>query len=97
MSKQIDPVVIYESEKGEVELHTDVKGDTIWATRAQIAELFVTAKQNVDVHIENIYQDGELSESATTKDSLVVQKEGKRTIKRNIVLYNLDAIIAVGR
>ncbi len=88
--------MIYQSEKGDVELHVDINEDTIWAPEARIAELFDTTHQNVNLHLKNIYNDGELLEKATRKESLLVQKEGGKSVKRSIILYNLDAIIAVG-
>ena len=68
----------------------------MWVTQAQLAEIYNTTQQNISLHIENIYKDGELPEDATHKDFLLVQKEGNRNVKRNIAHYNLDIIIAIG-
>lgn len=89
-------IVIYESEDGKVELQADIKKDTIWATQLQIAQLFETTLQNINAHLIKIYNDGELDKNPTIKKSLIVRKEGGRAVKREIELYNLDAIIAVG-
>ncbi|PIX91642.1 MAG: death-on-curing protein, partial [Candidatus Moranbacteria bacterium CG_4_10_14_3_um_filter_41_65] len=62
----------------------------------QIAEMFDVTPQNVTLHLGNIFKDKELEIKATCKESLQVQIEGKRKIERNVKLYNLDAIIAVG-
>ncbi len=78
--------MIYQSEKGDVELHVDINEDTIWAPEARIAELFDTTHQNVNLHLKNIYNDGELLEKATRKESLQVQKEGGKSVKRSIIL-----------
>ncbi len=91
-----DNIVIYQAQDGKVELRADIEKDTIWAAEAQIAELFATTQQNVNLHLKNIYLEGELDKRATHKESLYVQKEGTRGIKRQISSYNLDAIIAVG-
>lgn len=89
-------IVIYQTKDGNVEFQADIEHDTIWATEAQIAELFATTHQNINLHLKNIYQEGELNENPTRKESLQVQKEGGRTIKRNVKYYNLDAILSVG-
>jgi hypothetical protein len=89
-------ILIYQSEKGEIELQADIEGDTLWATQAQIAELFETTSQNITVHFKNIYAENELDMNRTCKENLQVQKEGSRAIKRRVNFYNLDAIIAVG-
>lgn len=52
--------------------------------------------QNVTIHLRNIFKDGELDEQATCKESLQVQKEGKREVTRTVKLYNLDVMIAIG-
>ncbi|MFH0021007.1 RhuM family protein [Pseudomonas fluorescens] len=61
-----------------------------------MAELFSTTPENVLMHLNNIFKEAELDQSATTKDFLVVRQEGSRQVKRNIKHYNLDAIISVG-
>ena len=58
--------------------------------------IFNATKQNISLHINNIYDEGELERIATVKDYLTVQKEGKRIVKRHVNLYNLDVIISVG-
>ena len=60
------------------------------------AELFDTTKQNVSLHIKNILQEGELEEAATVKESLTVQAEGNRQVRRKTLLYNLHMIWATG-
>jgi len=61
-----------------------------------MAQLFNQTKQNISLHINNCFKEGELKRKATVKESLTVQKEGKRTVKRKIDYYNLDVIISVG-
>jgi hypothetical protein len=89
-------IIIYQAKGGEVELRADIEEDTIWATETQIANIFDSTQQNVNLHIKNIYNDNELNIDSTHKESLYVQKEGKRNVKRLIFLYSLDMIIAVG-
>jgi prophage maintenance system killer protein len=87
-------IAIFESANGEIQVH--LEQDTVWLTQRQMSEVFATTPENVLMHLKNIYSDGELEEKATTKDSLVVQLEGKREVKRKLKHYNLDAIISVG-
>ena len=89
-------IIIYQAPSGAIELRGDFDKETVWATQAQIAQLFDVTSQNVTLHLNNIFKDKELDMKATCKESLQVQTEGNRKIKRNIKLYNLDAIIAVG-
>jgi death-on-curing family protein len=89
-------IVVYENKKGEVRLDFDAETETIWATQAQIAEVFGVTPQSATIHLRNIFQDRELDEKRTCKESLQVRTEGKRTIRRKVKLYNLDAIISVG-
>ena len=90
------PIVIYQSADGSIATEVKLQDETVWLTQRQMGELFDSTPENVLMHLKNIYQDGELSESATTKDFLVVQQEGSRQVKRNLKHYNLDAIISVG-
>lgn len=87
---------MYTDKNGRVELRTDIKKETLLATQNQIARIFGTTLQNVNLHLVNIYKDGELKKRPTIKESLIVQTEGGRSIQRPVILYNLDAIIAVG-
>ncbi len=61
-----------------------------------MAELFQTTKQNVSLHIQNIFDERELERVATVKESLTVQREGTRSVQRRVEFYNLDVIISVG-
>ena len=95
---QYDNDVVFVLTKGKetLELHFDYQGETIWATQGTIAELFSTTKQNISKHIKNIYETKELLELATVNKKLTVQKEGGRSIQRELDFYNLDMIISVG-
>ena len=93
MSNSIE---IYQSDDGQVHLELRLEQESLWLTQAQISELFGTSTDNVSLHLKNIYSDQELVEMATTEDFLVVRKEGKRQVQRNLKHYSLDAIISVG-
>lgn len=73
-----------------------LENDTVWLTQNQMAELFEATKQNISLHINNIFKEKELEEDSTVKESLTVQKEGSRVVRRKVLYYNLDVIISVG-
>jgi len=89
-------VIIYTTEDGITKIDLRLENGTVWLSQLEIAELFQTTKQNVSKHIQAIFDDQELSETATVNHQLTVQKEGERDVSRNIALYNLDVILAVG-
>ncbi len=89
-------LILYTSDDGTTRVDLRVESGTIWLSQAEIAELFQTTKQNVSLHAQNIFADVELTPAATVKESLTVQTEGKRPVKRTIFLYNLDLILAIG-
>jgi len=79
----------------ELDVRADLQHDTVWLTQKEMSLLFDVSSDNIGLHIKNIFKDDEL-DSSTTEESSVVQKEGGRTITRNIKIYNLDMVIAVG-
>lgn len=89
-------ILIYLSDSGETRLEVRLQGATVWLTLNSVAELYGTTKQNVSLHIQNIFEEGELASEATVKKYLTVRQEGPRTVKRLLDYYNLDMIIAVG-
>ena len=89
-------IEIYKFTKGEIVFNVDKKQETIWATQEQIAQLFDVQVPAIAKHLSNIYKSGELQMDATFSKMEKVQIEGGRKVKRNIKLYNLDAIISVG-
>jgi len=92
----MDSFEIYKDEENNIEVEVYFDDESVWLNQNQIASLFGHTKQNVSLHISNIYKERELSRSSTVKQSLTVQKEGKRSIKRKVINYNLDVIISVG-
>ena len=91
----IGEIVLYQP-NDEVRLEVRLEDETVWLSQAQMVLLFQTTKQNVSLHVNNLFKEGELDMEATVKDYLTVQKEGEREIFRNLKHYNLDVIISVG-
>lgn len=89
-------IVIYQTEDGQTQIDVRLENDTVWLTQAQMAALFDKTPQNITMHIRNAYLEGELDKSATCKEYLQVQTEGRRTVKRIQKFYDLDVIISVG-
>ncbi|MCT7405399.1 RhuM family protein [Aliarcobacter cryaerophilus] len=92
--QDLSNLVVYND--GELELKVSVDSETIWLTQKQIAEVFGGTKQNISLHINNIYKEKELDKISTVKYYLTVQKEGNREVTRNIEHYNLDMILSLG-
>ncbi|MBP6740396.1 MAG: virulence RhuM family protein [Leptospiraceae bacterium] len=104
--------LIYISESGSTKLDVRLEDDTVWLSQKMMAELYQTTKQNINLHIQNIYEEGELSQEPTVKENLtvenrsksnrtirnfrIVQQEGKREVERDVAFYNLDMILSVG-
>jgi hypothetical protein len=99
MSDEPEPqtsIVHYHTAAGDTRIECRYDHDTLWLTQAQIADLFETTPQNVTLHLNAIFAEGELTETATCKDYLQVRKEGKREVSRSLRHYRLEAILAVG-
>ncbi len=89
-------LILYTSEDGQSRLLLRADRGTVWLTQREMAELFKVSTDNIGLHLKHIYADGELAWQATTEESSVVQTEGARDVRRPVILYNLDAILAVG-
>lgn len=90
-------IVIYKAETGETKIDVRFENETVWLTQQHMADLFQTTQQNISLHLQNIYEEGELPQSeATHKEFLSVRREGSRDVQRQLDFYNLDAIISVG-
>ena len=85
-------IILYQPDE-TVRLEVRLEDDTVWLTQAQMAELFQTTRNNVTLHIGNIFKEGELSEFSVRKESLLTAADGK---KYHTKFYNLDVIISVG-
>ena len=93
---ETDKIIIYQTEDGQATIETRLENDTVWLSQKMMMELFQTTKQNISLHINNCYAEGELERGRTVKEYLTVQQEGKRRIERRVDYYNLDVIISVG-
>ena len=89
-------IIIYQTEDGQTQIDVRLENDTVWLTQAQMVDLFQTTKQNISLHVGNVYREGELKKEGTVKEYLTVQKEGIRKVTRKVNYYNLDVIISVG-
>lgn len=89
-------ILIYQSDSGETRLEVRLQDEAVWLTQNLMGELYETTKQNISLHIQNIYEEGELAPQATVKKYLTVRQEGSRPVKRALDYYSLDMIIAVG-
>ena len=88
--------LIYETEDSQIISDVLIRDENIWMTQKQMANLFDADLSVVSKHLTNIYDEGELSEKATLANFARVQKEGNRQVSRQLNIYNLDAIIALG-
>ena len=89
-------LVIFESQNSDIKLEVNVENETVWLSQNQMTQLFDTTKQNISLHLNNIFKEGELDKNSSVKEYLTVQKEGERQVSRNTKYYNLDVIISVG-
>ena len=96
MPKNENNIIIYQDEDGVTKVTVKLIDEDIWLNKYQIAEIYKTTRQNIEQHINNIYEDEELKKDSTCKNFLQVQTEGNRQVKRNIDHYNLNMIIALG-
>lgn len=89
-------IIIYQTEDGQASIEVRLENETVWLSQQQMGELFQQTKQNISLHINNIFKENELEKLSTVKESLTVQQEGHRNVKRKIEYYSLDVIISVG-
>ena len=85
--------LIYQAENGVIKIDVRFEDETVWLTQQLMAELFQTTKQNIGLHLKNIFGEGELAREAVVKDFFTTAADGK---SYNTRFYNLDAIISVG-
>lgn len=89
-------LILYTTEDGLAKIQLKAENGTVWLTQVEIATLFQTTKQNISLHVKNILSEGELPQISTVKESLIVQKEGEREVKRLTYLYSLEMILGIG-
>ena len=88
-----ESVVVYRTADNTLQLDVQLADETVWLTQQQMTVLFDTSKQNVSLHINNIFKEGELDKNSVVKDYLTTAADGK---KYRTLYYNLDVIISVG-
>lgn len=86
-------IIIYQTEDGMVKIDVRLEDETVWLTQSEMAELFCSSKQNISLHINNIFKEGELQKESVVKEYLTTAADGKQYKTR---FYNLDVIISVG-
>ena len=89
-------IILYQNDELAEHIEVRLEDETVWLTQVQMALLFGQTKQNISLHTNNCFKEGELKKTATVKESLTVQMEGERKVKRKLDYYNLDVIISVG-
>jgi prophage maintenance system killer protein len=89
-------VLVYKTADGSVEVDVRLDGETVWLTQDQMSRLFGRERSVVTKHIRNIFKEKELRPGATRAKFAQVQREGGRTVSRDVDYYNLDVIISVG-
>ena len=89
-------LLIYKNKDGNIIVDAIYKDETLWLTQKGMAKVFECTTDNISLHLKNIFNEQELNINSTSEKTSIVQKEGTRTVKRNVDIYNLDVIIAVG-
>ena len=89
-------IILYKSEYGLTKIDVRFEDETVWLTQQQMADLFQSSRSNIVEHIQHIYEEGELDESATCRKFRQVRTEGSRQVTRELPYYNLDMIISLG-
>lgn len=93
---ELTEFLLYTTPDAGVRVEIFFHDETVWLPQKRLAELFSVNVATINEHLKNIYESGELLESATIRKSLIVQKEGSREVQREVKFYNLDAILSVG-
>ena len=86
-------LLFYSSDDGISKIEVRLENETVWLSQMQMVELFQTTKQNVSLHIKNVFAEGELDEISVVKEYLTTATDGKKYRTKH---YNLDVIISVG-
>lgn len=92
----VGEILLYQTEDGQTRIECRFEQDTLWLTQKLIGELFQKDIRTINEHLQNIYEEAELSREATIRNFRIVRQEGNRSVSREIEHYNLDAILAVG-
>jgi len=86
-------ILLYRSPDNKTRIDVRLDGETVWLSQAQMAELFQTTKQNISLHVRNVFDENELEDIAVVKEYLTTAQDGKQYRTK---FYNLDVIISVG-
>lgn len=86
-------IILYKTEDGKSQIDVLLEKETVWLNQGQLTELFKQTKQNISLHINNIFKEKELDKKSVVKESLTTASDGK---KYKVILYNLDVVISVG-
>src|SRR6186713_1602544 len=89
-------ILFYSAPEGKTHIEVFYEDETFWLSQKKMGELFGVEVQTINYHLKEIFKSNELEESSTIRNFRIVQKEGTRDVSREVDLYNLDAIIAVG-
>jgi len=89
-------LILYTTEDDSARIQLRAADGTVWMSQREMAELFDTSVPNVNVHIKNVLKEGEVQAEATIKEDLIVRQEGGRQVRRQVKIYNLDMVLAVG-
>jgi len=93
MPEKNNQIIIYSTPDGEMKLEVKLENETVWLSQKQMAELFKCSLRNIGIHLQNVFNEAELSENSVMKDYFITASDNK---KYTVKLYNLDAIISVG-
>ena len=103
MEEKNSSIIIYQSEDGNTRIEVKLENETVWLTQQQLCDLYQTSRTNIVEHIQHIYEDGELEESATCRKFRQVRQEGSRMVEREFeepldgIHPWLDRILLSGR
>lgn len=94
--EQKSQIIIYQTDDGHTKIDVRLENETVWLSQKHMGGLFQVTKSTISEHVNNIYQEKELTMDATVRNFRTVQTEGARNVTREIEYYNLDMIISVG-
>ena len=93
MNQENNKILIYTFDDGQVKIEVRLEDENVWLTQNAMAELFDTTKQNISLHIKNIFEENELNQNSVVKENLTTATDGKNYKTK---FYNLDLIISLG-
>lgn len=89
----MENIIIYNTQDGKISVSLLAKDGMVWMNQIQIAELFVTTKQNISLHIQNIFEEDELDKNSVVKEYLTTASDGK---DYSVLHYSLEMVLAIG-